>query len=149
MITTLNHSNSSVSRQIRDVFQASYAIEAELLGAKEFPPLKRPLEKFINSETQFLGYMENHELAAVIEIEHDLSGTHINSLVVHPDHFRKGIGRKLVQHVFDTFKSSLYTVETGVDNGPATTLYLKMGFAKVEVFDTPIGIKKVRFEKRV
>ncbi len=149
MITTLNHSNSSVSQQIRDVFQASYAIEAELLGAKEFPPLKRPLEKFINSETQFLGYLENHELAAVIEIEHDRGSTHINSLVVHPDHFRKGIGRKLVQHVFDTFDSSLYTVETGVDNGPATTLYLKMGFEEVEVFDTPIGIKKVRFEKRV
>ncbi len=37
MITKLNQANKDVARQIYNVFQRSYAIEAKLIGTQHFP----------------------------------------------------------------------------------------------------------------
>ena len=125
----------------------SYAIEAGLLKAKEFPPLKRPLEDYNNSTNDFYGYFQNDELGGVIEIADSKKYTHIQSLVVSPRFFRKGIGSKLIRHVFDTYNSNTFMVETGAANGPAIKLYERFGFKLESEFDTSIGIRKVRFKK--
>ena len=149
MIKKLHHRNLQTAQKIRIVFQASYAIEAKLLNATDFPPLKRTLEKYINSSTVFYGYFKNQELAAVVEINHTINFTHIQSLVVHPDFFRQGIARELMEFVLESYDSNLFVVETGVDNGPATKLYKKIGFIEVKQWDTEFGIRKVKFEKRI
>jgi ribosomal protein S18 acetylase RimI-like enzyme len=147
MIKELDNSIESVSSKIRKVFQASYAIEAQLLKAVDFPPLKRTLDDFLESNTQFFGYWESDELSAVIEIKKEEMATHIQSLVVHPNHFRLGIGQKLLSFVFLNYKDSMFTVETGIDNGPAVSLYEKNEFVEVKQWDTEFGIRKVRFER--
>ncbi len=147
MIKKLTHRDQATAEAIRSVFQISYTVEAELLNAVDFPPLKRPLEAFVNSDNEFFGYFMDEELAAVIEIDEKPASVHIQSLVVQPKFFRRGIGRKLVDHAFQRYKTSLFTVETGLANGPATQLYLKMGFSKILEYNTEIGIRKVRFEK--
>ncbi len=147
MIKKLQHTDIPTSQKIREVFQASYAIEAELLKALDFPPLKRPLEAFVNCSNVFLGYWKDEALAGVVEVTQDNIATHIQSLVVHPDFFRQGIARKLMHSVFDSFPSELFTVETGVDNGPACQLYEKLGFVEVKQWATDHGVRKVRFEK--
>lgn len=38
-------------------------------------------------------------------------------------------------------------VETGVENEPASLLYKKMNFREVKQWDTPFGIRKIRFER--
>ncbi len=149
MIKKLQNNKVEVSNQIHSVFQLSYAVEAKLLNATDFPPLKRPLENYLKSDTMFFGYIENKELAGVIEIEHNNNCTDINSLVVNPMFFRRGIARKLLEFVFDTFDSTLFIVETGLENGPATQLYTKLGFKEVNQYDTDHGIRKIKFEKRV
>ena len=58
----LPNSEPEIARRIYSVFQLSYAVEAKILGAKDFPPLKRPLESYVNSHTQFYGYFENAAL---------------------------------------------------------------------------------------
>ncbi|MGH1385650.1 GNAT family N-acetyltransferase [Kordia sp.] len=149
MIKKLQHTNKETATEIRSVFQVSYAVEAKLLKAIDFPPLKRPLESFIHSDNIFFGYIKNNELAAVVEIHHTVKQTHIQSLVVAPKFFRQGIASQLMEFVFNTFDSNLFMVETGVDNGPATTLYLKFGFKEVKQWDTDHGIRKIRFERRI
>jgi ribosomal protein S18 acetylase RimI-like enzyme len=148
MIKKLANEDLNVARQIREVFQKSYAVEAEILGAKDFPPLKRPLEGYLNAMTLLYGYYVEDRLAAVTEINETDKWVHIQSLVVHPDYFRRGIGRRLVEFVFQEFKSDLYMVETGAKNEPACALYRTMGFQEVRQWDMDIGIRKVRFEKR-
>ena len=147
MIKRLQNNDIEVSKNIRSVFQSSYKIEAKLLQATDFPPLKRPLEHFINSKTAFFGYLKDKELAGVIEINHNNKITHIDSLVVAPRFFRQGIARQLMQFVFETFDSKLYVVETGLDNGPATTLYKTFNFKAVKQWDTDYGFKKIKFER--
>jgi len=146
MIKSLQNKDIIVVNKIRAVFQVSYAVEAKLLNATYFPPLKRNVKGFLNSNNKFFGYLKNKELAGVIEIDSNNNSTHIQSLVVHPKFFRQGIARKLIEFTFNIYDSKLFTVETGVDNGPAIELYRKAGFKEVKKWNTDYGIRKIRFE---
>ena len=148
MIEKLKNSDLEIAKKMRLIFQASYKVEATLLNATNFPPLKRPLENYTESNTEFYGYSINKVLAAVVEIDIN-NYILIRSLVVHPDFFRQGIAGKLIKFVFETFKSNLFVVETGLENGPATKLYEKFGFVEVHQWDTNHGIRKIKFEKRI
>ena len=149
MIERLENNNLEISKKIHSVFQVSYKVEAKLLNATNFPPLKRSLENYVKSNTEFFGYLKNNELAGVIEVEHNGSSTHISSLVVDPNFFRQGIARKLMEFVFNTFDSNLFVVETGIENGPATELYKNFDFKEVKQWNTDHGIRKIRFERRI
>lgn len=146
MIKKLDHTELETAKIMQSVFYAAYSVEAELLRAKDFPPLKRPLESYVNSPTEFFGYQKNQELAGVIEIDHNSNRTYINSLVVDPKFFRQGIAHALMTYVIDVFDSNLYVVETGLDNGPATALYIAFGFKIVKEWDTNHSIRKIKLE---
>lgn len=147
MIEKLQNKDIKIAEKIRSVFQVYYKVEAKLLNAIDFPPLKRPIEEYVNCNNQFFGFLKDNELAAVVEIIHNEKYTHIRSLVVDPAFFKQGIASKLMEFVLDTFDSSLYVVETGVDNGPASALYKKFHFKEVKQWETDHGIRKIKFER--
>ena len=147
MIERLDNKDDKVANNILSVFRESYAIEAKLLNATDFPPLKRPLEKYIHCNNQFWGFLKANELVAIIEIDHSPTTIHIQSLVVLPTSFRQGIAGKLVEFALNKFDSKLFTVETGVKNIPATDLYKKYNFKEVKQWDTDNGVRKVRLER--
>jgi ribosomal protein S18 acetylase RimI-like enzyme len=149
MIKRLQNNEIKVSKKIRAVFQVSYKVEAKLLKAIDFPPLKRPLEDYVISNTVFFGYLKNEELVGVIEIDHNNNYTLIRSLVVDPLFFRQGIARKLMEFTLNTFDSNLFVVETGLENKPASKLYTEFGFIEVKQWDTDHGVRKIKFEKRL
>lgn len=149
MIQRLQHSDVNVAQKIRKIFQVSYAVEADLLRANDFPPLKRSVAKFLKSRTDFYGYFLNDELVAVIEVKSDAAHTHIQSLVVDPYLFRQGIGEKLLHFILEACNSSTYSVETGIANLPAISLYKKFEFLEVKQWDTNHGVRKIRFKKRI
>ena len=102
----------------------------------------------MNSNNAFYGFLVEEELAAVIEIDHKINATHIQSLVVHPNYFRQGIAAKLVDFVIKTYNAKVFTVETGLANAPACQLYEKLGFVEVNQYETNHGIRKICFEKK-
>jgi len=148
MIEKLQNNEIEISKKIRSVFQASYKVEAKLLNATDFPPLKRSLENYVKSNTFFFGYLKNEDIVGVIEIDHNKDSTLIRSLVVDPYFFRQGIAKKLMKFVLDTFDSKLFVVETGLENGPATKLYETFGFIEVQQWDTNHGVRKIKFERK-
>ena len=149
MIIKINNKENKIAEEIRAIFQVSYTVEAKMLKAVDFPPLKRTVSQFLKSDSEFYAYYLIKNIAGVIEIENDKDLTHIQSLVVYPKYFRNGIGRKLVQFILDNYKSKVFTVETGIDNHPAIKLYKSFGFQEQKQWDTNHGVRKVRFEKRV
>ncbi len=146
MIQKLDHTNLAIATKMRVVFKESYAVEAALLNAINFPPLQRPLESYIKSTTTFFGYHNNDEIVGIIEVSSKQKITHINSLVVSPHFFRQGIGRELVDYILQNFSSKVFTVETGLENIPASKLYTSLGFKEVSQWDTDHGVRKIRFK---
>jgi ribosomal protein S18 acetylase RimI-like enzyme len=144
MINILDQQEDTVAEKIYHVFQASYAVEAELLEAKDFPPLKRTIIDFKNIDTSFFGHWIGKELTAVIEIEPSPNTFHICSLVVHPTYFRRGIASELITFIFKLLVGNKITVETGLANIPAIALYKSFGFKEVGQYDTDIGIRKIK-----
>jgi nucleoside-diphosphate-sugar epimerase/GNAT superfamily N-acetyltransferase len=147
MIKRLNNKDPEITHKMRTVFQASYAIEAKILQADDFPPLKRTLEEYKNTDTLFYGFWQMLNLAAVIEIKHLESSIHIQSLVVDPGYFRQGIAAQLLDYVLINNSTPLFTVETGSANAPAIKLYEKLGFKEVRHYLAGQGIKKICLEK--
>ena len=146
MIKKLNNSDVGVSNKIYAIFQAAYKVEARLLNATDFPPLKRTYKEISNSSNDFFAYYLQENIAGVIEIaENNNKSIHIQSLVVYPRYFRKGIGTQLLKFVLDNYKSKLFTVETGVDNNPAINLYKSFNFKVQKQWDTTHGVRKVGF----
>ena len=149
MIIKINNKENKIAEEIRVIFQASYAVEAEMLKAVDFPPLRRTVAQFLNSNSEFYAYYLIENIAGVIEIENHKNLTHIQSLVVYPKYFRNGIGSKLVQFILDTYKAKIFTVETGIDILPGIKLYKRFGFQEQKQWDTTHGVRKVSFEKRI
>ena len=149
MFIKINNNETKIAEEIRAIFQVSYAVEAEILKAVDFPLLKRTVSQFMDINSEFYAYYLTRNIAGVIEIDNHQDITHIQSLVVDPKYLSNGVGRKLVQLILDTFKSKLFTVETGIDNQPAIKLYESFGFQEREQWETNHGIRKVRFEKRI
>lgn len=146
MIVQIEHTKKINAKKIWTIFQASYTIEADLLNAINFPPLKRTISNFIKSNTKFYGFYNSRDLCGAIEIDHNNTLTHIQSLVVDPKHFRKGIAKKLVSFVLSKYRSNLFTVETGLKNIPAIKLYTNFNFKEVKQWDTDHNVRKISFE---
>ena len=147
MIVLLDHTQPQTSEEIYHLFQASYQIEADMVGAKVFPPLQRSAGQIANSTTKFYGWLEGKDLAGAVELAVEEDELHINSLVVAPNHFRKGIGRRLLEFSFKNHSEPRALVETAAVNQPAIALYERMGFKIELTYMTEVGIEKVRLKK--
>jgi len=147
VIIKINNKNKEITNKIRDVFQASYAVEAKLLNTIDFPPLSRKVSQFINSNSEFYAYYQSNDIIGIVEVKNQQELTHIQSLVVDPKHFRKGIGRKLIQFTLEKDITKVFNVETGLKNTPALKLYESFNFKEEKQWNTNHGVRKVRFKK--
>lgn len=146
MINKLDNSNHQIASQIFEVFQSSYKVEADLIGTENFPPLSRTAQQINDSATSFYGFIEDENIAAVIEINVNSDQLEIDSLTVAPAYFKKGIASKLISHVLETYKYSQALVETAVLNTPAIRLYEKHGFVEYKRWVPSHGIEKLAMQ---
>ena len=143
MIVNLNNKLIPVAEKLFSIWQESYNIEAELLQVNNFPPLNRTVQDFVDSSTCFHAYEKGTIYTAVIEIRDNDGILHIQSLVVQPSQFRKGLASKMVAFVLGENMGCDFTVETGCDNLPAINLYLKFGFVETKQYETDHGVRKI------
>ncbi|MBT3785476.1 GNAT family N-acetyltransferase [bacterium] len=151
-----NHSIRFESLKIDDVeermvvhslMMRGYQAEAELLGIKEFPPLNRKPEELNTRSSNFYGCWRSQSLAALVELEIQQDHVWIASLVVDPDHFRSGLGSRLLNWALKPFSAYEFRVSTALQNFPAINLYKKLGFQEFERSLTPEKIKIVTYRK--
>ncbi|MCP5047578.1 MAG: GNAT family N-acetyltransferase [bacterium] len=125
----LVHKKETEAGQIYGLFQASYPIEAELMGVTDFPPLNRGVKDILNSSTRFFGSVQGNTLVAAIEIDQiEDRKFNIDSLVVSPGCFRQGLGSRLLSWTLEELAWQAVTVSTASANIPAIRLYQKLGF---------------------
>ncbi|MFD0693987.1 GNAT family N-acetyltransferase [Paenibacillus sp. GCM10027628] len=133
---------------------ASYRVEAEMIGFDDIPPLKDGIASIREADETFYGYYAEEggrsHLAGAISFSREGTIVTICRMMVHPDYFRRGIARALIQYVLDDQQrsgASRFIVSTGTANLPAIQLYEGFGFVQRRVFTVPPGVSLTTFER--
>lgn len=149
MIKKIDLQNSSLAAELLALQKASYLIEAKLINFYEIPPLLETIDELRECEESFLGYFEGTELAGAVSFTIDRESITICRMVVHPEHFRKGIAQRLLAEVENiNSDSSVFKVSTGKENSPAKNLYVKNGYKLINDLEVVPGLYISIFEKR-
>lgn len=126
-VTPLNHRAPEIARDIVDLQRAAYAIEAQLVGFPDLPPLAEEPVDIMASNERFFGISRSGRLAGMISLEDGNKHAVITRLCVNPDLARQGIASRLVRHVLNCADTEV-AVTTAQANFPAIALYESMGF---------------------
>ena len=133
MIRLIDHQKHSVAEEMLKIQIPAYRKEAEIIGFEGIPQLSETIEDIKVSKEIFVGKYNKEQLLGFISYEYEGTVMDICRLVVHPDHFRKGIASELLQHVLNTaHKGVSIIVSTGAKNIPALALYERHHFSKVQ-----------------
>ncbi len=108
----------------------AYTVEARLIGCDDFPPLSRSVADLKAFTGRFYVTYDQDNPVGVLQLSHAKDCASIDSLCVAPSHFRRGIGRALLEHILALGYPTV-RVSTAALNAPATSLYLKLGFTQV------------------
>ena len=128
--------------------RASYAVEAQLIGAAVLPPMREtPAELRATRET-FLGASRGGRLVGAVSFKRAGGTVDIHRLVVDPGAFRGGVATALLDALEAREAGATHwTVGTGAANAPARTLYERRGFEPTEERVVPGGIRWVRMDR--
>lgn len=148
MIKIIDISNSKNAEDVLNIQIPSYKVEAEIIGSYEIPPLKDTVYTLQHCGETFFGYYENEELCGVISIKVD-DDVDIHRLIVHPNHFRKGIAQLLLNFIETKFQIETIKVATGSKNIPAVSFYKKNGFRNIKEVIVNEQLSLTFFEKRL
>ncbi|MDQ0495061.1 GNAT family N-acetyltransferase [Paenibacillus brasilensis] len=133
MVTLCSLKDDDIVSQIWCLQHLAYRLEAELIGFDEIPPLMDTFDTLKSCGESFYGWMEDDELLGALAVQSESPGSlTLTRMMVHPDHFRKGIADSLMKHVLNEHRHiPLFIVSTGTLNTPAVALYQKHGFRPV------------------
>jgi ribosomal protein S18 acetylase RimI-like enzyme len=128
--------------------RAAYAVEAQLIGASELPPMREtPAEVGATGET-FLGARRDGRLVGALSFKRAGGTVDIHRLVVDPAAFRGGIATALLDVLEERERDATHwVVGTGAANAPARALYERRGYAVTEERIVAGGIRWVRLDR--
>jgi ribosomal protein S18 acetylase RimI-like enzyme len=149
-VTSLDLDDWGTLEEIVALQRASYAVEAELIGAPSLPPMKDTPEQLRASGETFLGAARTGRLLGIVSYKRDGATVDIHRLAVHPSAFRRGIAGTLLDALeAREGDAAHWIVGTGAGNAPARALYERRGFAVTEERIVPGGIRWVRMDRPV
>jgi ribosomal protein S18 acetylase RimI-like enzyme len=148
MIKQINLQNNNLVKPLFELQRASYLIEAKLINFFEIPPLLETINELKDCGETFLGYFEGDVLAGAVSFTMESDTLTICRMIVHPNHFRKGIAQRLLTEVENrNRKITIYKVATGKENIPAKILYLKNGYKFIKDMKIVPGLFITYYEK--
>ena len=146
-IRTLNFTNDALVQRALTIQKLAYRIEADLIGFDGIPQLYQTIQDLRTSGETFIGYFVDEVLAGVLSYSIDEHILDIGRLVIHPDYFRRGIARQLVDYALEIPDIKCWEVATGAGNHPARRLYEGLGFDLIEEISLSVGVTIARYAK--
>ena len=138
-----------IAQRVLQIQRMAYQIEAELIGFDGIPQLHESLQDLCESRESFLGFFIKDTLAGVLSYSIDKHILDIGRFVVHPDYFRRGIGKQLVQFVETIAEIERIVVSTGALNRPARYLYEQSGYELLEEKQIVDGLIMAFYQKNL
>jgi ribosomal protein S18 acetylase RimI-like enzyme len=131
MVAVANIRDSTVAVQIHELQRAAYAVEARLIGAGEFPPLRESAADLLECRDNFLVFVAEGNILGCLSYESAGMVVTISRLVVNPSHFRRRIATALLQELERRLPTgSVIQASTAELNGPAIKAYESQGYKK-------------------
>lgn len=149
MIRPIDITSEKEALDVLQIQLPSYQVEAELIDFHGIPALYDTAETLMMSGETFFGYYENGSLCGAISFKTENGTIDIHRLMVHPNHFRKGIARQLLHWLEQNNREETrLIVSTGARNTPAVRFYEKNGFRKTGIELIVGNLAIARFEKQ-
>ncbi len=129
-VHAVDHRDAQVAARILAILRLTYTQEAAALGAIAAPPLGTTADDICGSAQFFLGAFIGAELVGVLALgpDDEPGQLHIATLVVHPQHQRRGAARALLLDLMQRAEGITLSVSAGAANAPALALYQGLGF---------------------
>jgi ribosomal protein S18 acetylase RimI-like enzyme len=129
--------------------QSAYAVEAALIGCDDFPLLRESVADLLAAQESFLLSYYDNDLAGALSYATNEMGCLICRLVVAPEYFRRGIGRRMLHNLLVKTDPALpCRVVTAQANIPAIALYQSFGFRPGSAFASRECIDLVQLTRR-
>jgi len=146
----VDHSDTDVATVLIELQRRAYEVEAALIGSRAIPPLTETLEELRGSSETFLAVFVEGVIVGVVSYRVFGGTIDIHRLAVDPTCFRAGIGATLVRAALAAEPSATRAiVQTGADNDPARSLYLREGFEQTDELEVAPGVRVARYRKRL
>ncbi len=128
-IVDLEHAARTTAAEIVAVQQSGYAVESELIGFKELPPLLESAADIALLDVVMLGARTEGRLIGVVGYHRCGAIVDVDRLVVDPAHFRHGVGTALLAELHHREATARrFQVSTGAANTPAIRFYQSLGY---------------------
>lgn len=147
MITLLNTKDENTASKIITLQKKAYMEEARLINFYDIPALKETLSDIQKCGETFYGWWDGIELAAIVSYKLKDGILDIYRVAVSPAYFRRGIAKKLLEHIEAINNCPKIAVQTGAANYPARQLYLSRGFVHTGEHEVMEGLTVALFEK--
>lgn len=129
--------------------QLSYRIEAQWNGFQVIPPLMDTVITLRNCGEIFYADFEEGEMIGAVSYKKDQETVTVCRMMVHPEHFLKGVAGRLLQLVEEAEPDiAMFKVVTESKNLPAVKLYTKYGYKAMDRKEAALGIMLTTFLKR-
>jgi ribosomal protein S18 acetylase RimI-like enzyme len=149
-IKKLDVTNKEVAEILLKLQIPSYMVEAKLINFYDIPPLKDTVETLQNCGEEFFGYYKDNDLCGAIAYKMEEKTLDIHRLIVHPNHFRKGIANQLLSFIEEQVEGiDTIIVSTGSENKPAVEFYLNRGFSIEKFVQVNEQLSLTCFEKKI
>ncbi len=113
----------------------AYQSEAALFGNMDIPPLKQTIDEVAGEFEQGLILKMTDEDGSIIgsvRAEETDGTVYIGKLMVHPDHRRKGYGKKLLAEIERCFPDKRYELFTSTRSKDNIRLYQENGYKEFD-----------------
>jgi ribosomal protein S18 acetylase RimI-like enzyme len=151
-IRILDRNSQRDLAKVYEIFRTAYHVEAEILGIvpTQFFPLQMSRDDLEKSNDEIFVLECGGAIAGAVFLEQSGAAITISNLVVDPEHFRKGFGKALVNHVLEKYPTAEFLVGTGFKNSPAIKLYEEVGFTTIgdDVVEPNLRIIKMKRSAR-
>lgn len=137
-------------QEILDLQHLAYQSEAALFGRQDIQPLTETLDELIEeykAGTVLKMVGENGKIIGSVRGKEADGTLYIGKLMVHPDHQRKGYGRRLVTAIEECCPGRRYELFTSTRSVNNIRLYESLGYKKFDERDEDGEIRFVYLEK--
>jgi GNAT superfamily N-acetyltransferase len=144
----------ALERDLPEILQlqrSAFSEEANFVGDPNIHPMSQTLEelRLDFAEEVMLKYVEKGTILGSVRAKQEGDTCHIKRMVVHPDHWGKGIGKALMKEIENTFSDARrYELFTRIDHERTRPFYRNLGYVPFKTEKVSDTLTFVYLEKQ-